>query len=476
MADAMERTQPPTMAAPTPRQVERAIRLSYTQVLLMAVFGASTGGMFLIGFAMNLGADDVWLGLISAVPQALVVSQFLSAYLIERGAGRKKITVAFAFLGPLCWLLIASIPLLGGSIGVTGRLMMLAGVISLAALGGQMAGNARASWVGELIPESRRGRFFGYSMMFGGIIGAMFAVAEGRFLDVISRQGLFAFASLFFFGCVFGLGAAALNLPQPDCPLPGAHLDRPFWSQVRQTLGNRPLMRLALVHLVVAMGSVAGPFNPAYSLRDVGLSYFQLGLLNSVGTVAMLVSSGLWGRMVDRFGCRPVLIVGLCLLAPTAIVWIFIPPHAVTAALWLLPFGNFMAGCGGAAFAVAITTGMYKLSHPQGRSIQFATYSVLITVCSAPMPVLGGYLVTALQKSHPGVDLRLTFAMWAALMCLAAVLALRLREKGSLLARSLVLGYFPGMVMDSARATVSAFGTIVAAVTGLRRDDEGEER
>ncbi len=440
----------------------------------MAVFGASTGGMFLIGFAMSLGADDVWLGLISTVPQVLVVSQFLCAYLTERGVGRKKMTVTFSFVTPVCWLLIASIPLLGGSIGVTGRLMMLTGVISLAALGGQMAGNARASWVGELIPENRRGRFFGYSMMFGGIIGSIFAIAEGRFLDVISRQGLFAFASLFFFGCVFGLGAAALNLPQPACPLPGAHLERPFWSQVRQTLANRPLMRLALVHLVVAMGSVAGPFNPAYSLRDVGLSYFQLGLLNSVATMAMLVSSGLWGRLVDRFGCRPVLIVGLCLMAPTAAVWIFIPPHAVHAALWLLPFGNFMAGCGGAAFGVAVTTGMYKLTQPQGRSIQFATYSVLIMVFAAPMPVLGGYLVTALQKSHPGVDLRLTFAMWAALMFLAAVLALRLREKGSLLARSLVLGYFPGVVEQSVRSAVSAVGTIIAAATGMRRNNEGQ--
>jgi MFS family permease len=283
-----------------------------------------------------------------------------------------------------------------------------------------------------------------------------------------------AFASLFFFGCVFGMASASLNLPQPDCPLPGGRLKRTFWPQVRQTLGNRPFMRLALVHLVVALGSVAGPFNPAYSLRDVGLSYFQLGLLNSVSTVATLVSAGLWGRLVDRFGCRPVLIVGLCVMAPSASVWIFIPPHAVSAALWLLPFGNFIAGCGSAAFAVAVTTSMYKLSNPHGRSIQFATYSVLILAVSAPMPVLGGYLVTALQRSHVAVDLRLTFAMWAALMCLAAVLALRLREKGSLLTRSLVVGYFPSVVEQSVRSTVVAVGDFFAAVAGMRRDDERE--
>jgi MFS family permease len=474
MTDAPQDIPASTLQAPSDRQVERAIRLSYAQVLCNAVFAASTGGMFLIGFAMRLGADNVWLGLISTIPALFVVFQFLSAYAVERGVSRKKITVALAFVTPACWVFIASIPLLAESMSITGRMLTLTGVIALVTLAAQVGGNARASWVGELIPDRRRGRFFGYSMMFGGIVGAMFAIAEGRFLDMISRHGLLAFTSLFFFGCLFGLASAGLNIPQADCPLPGAHLGTGFFRQVRQTLSNRPFMRLAMVHMAVAMGGIAGPFNAAYLLRDVGMSYFQLGLLNSLGTVAMLLSSGLWGRLVDRFGCRPVLIVGLCMMAPTATVWLFIPPGAVSAACWLLPFGNFISGAGGAAFGVAITTGMYKLSSPHGRSIQFATYSVLITLLSAPMPALGGLLVTALQHAHLAVDLRLTFALWSAFMCLAAVLALGLREKGSLLARSLVIGYFPGALDQTLRWAASAVGDFFGAVVRIGRDDPDE--
>ena len=43
---------------PGTESVEKAIRLTYAQMMLNAVFAASTGGMFLIGFAMAL--DRSW--------------------------------------------------------------------------------------------------------------------------------------------------------------------------------------------------------------------------------------------------------------------------------------------------------------------------------------------------------------------------------------------------------------------------------
>ena len=102
--------------------VQRAIRLTYAQMMLGAVFGASTSGVFLIGFAMALGANDVALGLIAAVPMLLVAFQFMGAWLVERGTSRKKLTVVFVFVAPTVWFFIIAIPLLGDSLGSTARL------------------------------------------------------------------------------------------------------------------------------------------------------------------------------------------------------------------------------------------------------------------------------------------------------------------------------------------------------------------
>ena len=56
-----ELKDPNSISMPDAAAVERAIKITYAQVMLGSVFGASTGGMFLTGFAMQLGADDVLL-------------------------------------------------------------------------------------------------------------------------------------------------------------------------------------------------------------------------------------------------------------------------------------------------------------------------------------------------------------------------------------------------------------------------------
>jgi hypothetical protein len=120
---------------PVAAQVERAIRFSYAQMMFNAVFAASTGGMFLIGFAIQLGADNVLLGLMITLPQFFVVFQFLAAWLIERGISRRRLTIAFAFVTPLCWLLIATLPLLGANWGRGARFGMKTLVIGGAETG-----------------------------------------------------------------------------------------------------------------------------------------------------------------------------------------------------------------------------------------------------------------------------------------------------------------------------------------------------
>jgi len=439
---------------PEPAQVERAIRLSYIQVMLTAVFTASTGGMFLVGFAIELGANDVLLGVMAGVPQFMVALQFLAAYFVERGVSRKRMAVFFALLSPLCWFLVGAIVASARVTTPLQRVAMLAGIIALVAFSGQLASNARSSWLGELIPAERRGRFFGRCTLFSGIVGSVFAIIEGRFLDIIRSYGLLAFAGLFFFGALFGVASGALHIPQPDCPLPGSGQRPPFLRLVRDALRNRSLMLLTVVTCVASMSGIAGPFVSAYALRDVGLSFFGLGILNSITTAALLLSAPMWGSVVDRHGCRPVLILGLLLTAPTALVWLFIPPKSPQMAYLLLPAANMVAGLGSAATGIAIMSMIYKVARPEGRSVQFATFNVLVTLCAAPMPVLGGWLVSHLQSAGVGADLRLTFYLSGAFLLVAAAIARFLHEPESMRTRTLVFAYLPSRV---ARMWGSAF-------------------
>jgi len=265
---------------PHPAQVDRAVRLTYAQAMLGAVFAASTGGMFLIGFAIKLGAGNVWLGLLACVPQLMVVAQFPASALIERGVSRKYISVFFSYLVPICWVLVALIPVFAHELNTAGRMTLLIAIMAIASLAAQINSNARLSWVGELIPTARQGRFFGMTSMFAGIVASVFAIIEGRFLDIIKNHGLFAFVLLFFFGSAFALISASLNHPQPDCPLPEKDEPISYREMLKEAVRNKPLLRLATAHAVIALGGIAGPFTIAYCLRDVGVSFLGLGLLN----------------------------------------------------------------------------------------------------------------------------------------------------------------------------------------------------
>ena len=195
----------------------------------------------------------------------------------------------------------------------------------------------------------------------------------------------------------------------------------------------------------------------------MGLSYFGLGLLNAVSTAALLIASPFWGRLADRFGCRPILVIGLCILAPCSSVWLFVPPMAAHMAYTLLPFSNFVGGVGNAAFSVAITTMIYKLSQPEGRSVQLATYSVFVTLIAMPMPLVGGWLVSHLEAAGYAVDLRITFWIWSLFMVAAAALAWRLKEPQSMPVRALVFGYLPDLVARAWDSVVSTplLGTVL---------------
>ncbi len=449
---------------PTEAQVERAIKLTYAQVMLGAVFGASTGGMFLVGFAMGLGADNVLLGVMMAVPQFFVVFQFAGAYLVERGLSRRKLTIWFASLTPICWFLIAAIPFFGDRLPNDKALILLISVMALVTVCNQFAGSARGSWVGELIPEARRGKFFGYAAMFGGIIGAGFAIAEGRFLDVIKHAGLGAFTALFLFGSLFGLAAALLHIPQPDCPLPGSGSRIPYIEVIRSTFRNKSFVTLAIVHAVTALSGVAGPFWNAYLLRDIGLGYFGVGILNCVGTVAAVVSAPLWGKAVSKHGCRPILIISLFMLAPASLFWMPLAPGAGAAAYWWVPWANLLGGVGGSALGVSLSTMVYKASRPEGRSIQFAMYGTFVTLVSAPMPLLGGWLVTKLAATGYAVDLRLTFLLWSVFLLAAGVIALWMEEADSVSVRILVFDRLPNWVGNRFAASVAAPLGVISGV------------
>jgi MFS family permease len=418
-----------------PDQVERAVRLSYAQAMLGSIYMASTGGMFIIGYALKLGANNVQIGLMSTIPMLCVVVQLVSSMVIERGVSRRRMTIYAGAFNVSCWALVILLPQIAAKAPTDVRIGALIAIVSLVTMFAFVSGNARASWVGDLIPADCRGMFFGRMIMYAGIIGAVFAILEGTVLDHLKQMGISAFNWLFVFGMIFGLLNVILFAPQPDVTRARNASDS-FWLMVKETFANRPLMMVMAYGMIWSLQLVAGPFYVTYMLRDLKIPYLGLGILNGVAIITMLVSSPFWGRVVDRYGCRPVLIACTLVLAPTPLVWIWLT-HA-RAVYAVIPPLNLLGGFAIAGISVALSTLIYKVTPSAGRAVQFAVYSVLVVLLAAPMPTLGGHLPDWLRAAGLSADLRATFYVTVVFLLGAGFVARRISEDGARPARELV--------------------------------------
>jgi MFS transporter, DHA1 family, tetracycline resistance protein len=109
-----------------------------------------------------------------------------------------------------------------------------------------------------------------------------------------------------------------------------------------------PLFIIFLIVFIDLLGfGIVIPILPLYALNDFKASELTVGLLVASFSFMQLLFTPLWGRMSDRFGRKPILIVGL--LATVIGYILFGLAHSIT----LLFVSRLLAGIGGANISAA---------------------------------------------------------------------------------------------------------------------------
>jgi len=104
------------------------------------------------------------------------------------------------------------------------------------------------------------------------------------------------------------------------------------------------LMAVAFVDMIGLM--MVFPLLPLYALR-LHAQPSTIGFLSAAFPVAQLAASPVWGRVSDRYGRRPVILVGLTASAVAYVIFGFAD------SLWLLFLSRFVQGLGGGTTGVA---------------------------------------------------------------------------------------------------------------------------
>ena len=153
------------------------------------------------------------------------------------------------------------------------------------------------------------------------------------------------------------------------------------------------LMATAFVDMIGAVMIL--PLIPFYA-ETLGASGFVIGVLISAFSIAQFVSAPLWGKLSDRHGRRPVLVLGLAISAVSYIVFAF--AHS----MWLLFLSRAVQGLGGGTVGV-VQAYVADASEPEERAKRLGWLSAATSLGVIVGPALGSALAGIWGRSAPGL-------------------------------------------------------------------------
>ncbi len=159
--------------------------------------------------------------------------------------------------------------------------------------------------------------------------------------------------------------------------------------------GFRRLAVLIAVNFVDMVGfMIVLPLLPFYAL-DLQASPETIGLLIAAFSIAQLVAAPFWGRVSDRYGRRPALLIGLTASAMAYVVFGF------AGSLWLLFLSRLVQGAGGGTTGVAQAYVADTMA-PRERAKALGWLSAATSAGVAFGPVIGSF-AAHLGRAAPGL-------------------------------------------------------------------------
>jgi len=411
-------------------------------------------------FARTIGFSSLEFGLMAAIPFVATFTQLIAAVIIERTGLRKYQFIHCATIHRLMWIPIALVALVMPW-GEKLTIYLILGLLLLSWLLESLGRPAWLTWMGDLIPRRIRGRYFAYRTRMAQLVMVISIVLISLLLDhnwrIISTVagwlgqvmpaggeasrtrltmytvcGLFVVAALFGARDIIGFRRVRDVLPPQKIPPPIAP-QRGFFSYLKYMLYD-PLRDRVFRHYVAYAATMAfsiafsGMFFWQHSMNHLGFNQLAVNVLFMViPPLVDMAAAPVWGRLIDRFGRRPILMVATVGASVSLSPWLFVDRDTPCPGFvaWIVdlvaggvdpawPIGAYFYGVCAWVVSGASWSGVnlaqlgvsLSFSDGQGRSRMVAASGVMISMFGALGAYLGG--LTA-HEFGEGVRVLLSF-------------------------------------------------------------------
>lgn len=373
-------------------EVEQGLKAIVKDGVASQAMATLTSGVFLVAFALELGASNIVIGLLAAIPALLQLTQIPSIYLVNKIQNRRFICFYASLLSRLPWLLIALSPFFLPH--KAGLAVLLLGLFIYSGFEG-MSGCSWNSWMRDIVPRDKLGGFFSNRMRLTTAFGLVVSFLAGTYIawwkKAYPNAVVDGYSLLFLIAFLSGVLSLYYIARIPEPVMQPVKTD--FWKTL-----NMPFKDFNFKRLLMFLGSwsfainLATPFFTVYMLKQLNMSMFFVVLFNIILQIFNVMFFRVWGRFTDKFSNKSVLGVSGPLYIFSILLWTLTQDpskHVLTYPLLFVI--AVMMGIGQSGVTLATANIGLKLA-PQGKATSYLAASTIINSLGAGIaPILGGH-------------------------------------------------------------------------------------
>jgi len=352
---------------------------------------------YITPFALLLNAQAIHIGILNAISGLFApLAQLFGSKLMENHS-RKNIVTKFVFLQAITWLPIAIVSYLyWKGIFQSSLLYVTIALYTLFVVFANIAYSPWFSWMGDIVPENSRGKYFAKRNSITEIVGIITILICAFALDAFKTRGLalLGFSILFLFASLFKLISYGLLKKQysPELKIDDGYYFS-FFSFLKR---NDNFGKFAIYNGVFYFAiMVASPFFAVYMLKTLNFDYAKFIAISISSSVFYLLFQPVIGKFSDKYGNKKLLIIGNIFFALTPIFWIFSTNFA-----YLLIVPQAISGLANAAYNISFTNFTYSaVKKPEHRALCVSYANILIGAGTFVGSILGGLILSRFDLS-----------------------------------------------------------------------------
>ncbi len=370
-----------------PAPVRRGLNWILGGNLFGTLHGIVCGGgtAALVGLAGMLGAGDMEFGLLVAIPQIAALMQIPFALLVNRTQNRKLYMLTVGLFSRLLWMFFGFMPLLAKTPESQLPLLALITLLGISSIMGSMINVCWFPWFSDLAPLQIRGRWLSLRDTITATGSLLFGLLVAYLLDVLPVNSKYIIIFL------IGGGLGVLDMicfafaPEVRTAKPKR---APFHKTIMEALRHKPFMKLVIMWTVWNFtANLSGSFLTPYAMNSMGLNFMQITVFGTVAaSVATVIAVPRWGRALDRFGSRNVMLLGCIGASLTPAFYLLSTPGSI----WPTLLHNVLGAFFWSASNLAANGMQLSASPDEGRPTYIALFSCISALAGIALGTLCG--------------------------------------------------------------------------------------